>query len=82
MGVALIKGGNRVVVRLIQDPTPPVQMPPELPEPRTPSLTIRTSVATAYATVVPSSGEWPSGVVNKERNSPSESWHLPVSSWE
>jgi len=55
-----------------RDPAPPSQTPPGLLRLRTPSPVIGTSIAIPYATVVPSSGEWPTGVENKARNSPSD----------
>jgi len=63
-------------------PSPPPQTLPELTPSRTPSPTPETSVGIPYVTVVPGSGESPADVENKARNSPCESWCLPVSSWE
>ena len=54
-------------------PSPSAQTPPELLPSRTPSPMYETSVATPYATVAPGSGELPTDVENKARNSPCES---------
>jgi len=63
-------------------PPPSAQTPPGLPPFHTPSPTFETSVGIPYVTVAPGSGELPVGDENKARNSPCESWRLPVSSWE
>jgi len=54
-------------------PSPSAQMPPEPLPSRTPSPTYETSIGTPYATIAPGSGELPTGVENKARNSPCKS---------
>ena len=54
-------------------PSPSAQTPPGPPPVCTPSPAPRTSVGILYVTVAPGSGELPSGVENRARNSPCKS---------